>query len=107
MKDFPTAPAHTSIPCLPENAPFTAEQRAYLNGFFAGLFSRANPAPQAEPTAKKPLTILYGSQTGNAEGLARRLTKEAGRKGFGPAVCEMAQYGTANLARETHLLLVT
>ncbi len=30
------------IPCLPESAPFTPEQRAYLNGFLAGLFSRSS-----------------------------------------------------------------
>jgi hypothetical protein len=33
------------IPRLPENAPFTPEQRAYLNGFLAGIFSRM-PAPR-------------------------------------------------------------
>jgi sulfite reductase (NADPH) flavoprotein alpha-component len=27
-----------SIPVLPPSAPFTTEQRAYLNGFFAGVF---------------------------------------------------------------------
>ena len=29
------------VPYIPESAPFTAEQRAYLNGFLAGLFSHA------------------------------------------------------------------
>ena len=28
---------------VPESAPFTAEQRAWLNGFFAGLLARAMP----------------------------------------------------------------
>src|ERR1043166_264155 len=63
------------VPLLPESAPFTAEQRAYLNGFFAGLFSRvpapagsAGPAPAGKPL--EPLTILFGSQTGNAANLA-------------------------------------
>jgi sulfite reductase (NADPH) flavoprotein alpha-component len=27
-----------AIPVLPPSAPFTTEQRQYLNGFFAGLF---------------------------------------------------------------------
>jgi sulfite reductase (NADPH) flavoprotein alpha-component len=27
-----------AIPVLPSSAPFSAEQRAYLNGFFAGMF---------------------------------------------------------------------
>ena len=55
---------------LPDNAPFSPEQRAWLNGYLAGLFSRgplgspASPVPPA--AALKPLTILFGSQTGTA-----------------------------------------
>ena len=33
-----------TVPFIPDNAPFTAEQRAWLNGFLAGIFSSA-PAP--------------------------------------------------------------
>ncbi|WP_029005335.1 sulfite reductase subunit alpha [Azorhizobium doebereinerae] len=32
------------VPFLPESAPFSAEQRAWLNGFFAGVFSADTPA---------------------------------------------------------------
>ena len=98
------------IPVIPESAPFTPEQRAYLNGFFAGLFSRA-PVPatglSAAPEPLQPLTILFGSQTGNAEGLARRIAKQAGKQGFAPTVFEMGQYPRANLASEQSLLIVT
>ena len=31
--------AMTNIPHIPETAPFTLEQRAWLNGFLAGLFA--------------------------------------------------------------------
>ena len=34
------------IPYIPDNAPFSAEQRAWLNGFLAGLFS-SPPAPSS------------------------------------------------------------
>src|SRR5688572_7280017 len=35
-----------SIPVLPDSAPFTPAQRAWLNGYFAGLLSRGGmPAP--------------------------------------------------------------
>ncbi len=38
------------IPVLPESAPFTPAQRAWLNGFFAGLLSsQAGAAPSAIP----------------------------------------------------------
>jgi sulfite reductase (NADPH) flavoprotein alpha-component len=35
------------IPVLPESAPFTAAQRAWLNGYFAGLLSRGASTPVA------------------------------------------------------------
>lgn len=36
------------VPVLPDSAPFTAEQRAWLNGFFAAILSAgAGPAPTA------------------------------------------------------------
>ena len=103
-----------SVPYIPDTAPFTAEQRAYLNGFFAGLFSRNVPDPALNPNpalssspALQPLTILFGSQTGNAEALAKRVAKEGGRRGFAPIVHDLAQYPHANLKTEKNLLLIT
>jgi sulfite reductase (NADPH) flavoprotein alpha-component len=100
------------IPCLPESAPFTAEQRAYLNGFLAGIFSRApapvgvvGPVAPAETLA--PLSILFGSQTGNSEILAKRIAKEAGKRGFAPTIHDLARYPTAQLASEQRILIVT
>jgi sulfite reductase (NADPH) flavoprotein alpha-component len=101
-----------TVPCLPENAPFTPEQRAYLNGFLAGIFSRM-PAPSAltgpaAPAEKLvPLSILFGSQTGNAEKLAKRIAREAGQRGFAATVHELGKYPTAQLASEERLLIVT
>ncbi|MBI4326392.1 MAG: sulfite reductase subunit alpha [Chloroflexi bacterium] len=101
------------VPVLPENAPFTPEQRAYLNGFLAGLFSRApglvpHFAHAAAPApALPPVTILFGTQTGNAEALAKRMAKAAGQRGFVPTVSDMAQYDRARLTQEQNLLLIT
>jgi sulfite reductase (NADPH) flavoprotein alpha-component len=100
----------SSIPLLPDSAPFSPEQRAWLNGFFAGLFSRAN-APVAtsasESKALQPLTILFGSQTGTSESLAKRAAKEAGKRGFAPTVVDMAQTDIAKLAGEKNVLVIT
>ena len=103
------------IPQLPESAPFTPEQRAYLNGFFAGLFSRVPagaPGPGATAAAgaspsMEPLTILFGSQTGTSEKLAKRVAKEAGRHGFAATIHEMARYPVSQLGSERHLVVVT
>ena len=100
------------VPCIPDNAPFTAEQRAWLNGFLAGLFSRTtpNPALNLNPNPSQslePLTILFGSQTGNAEALAKRVAKEASRRGFAPMVHDLGHYQHANLKSEKNVLLIT
>jgi sulfite reductase (NADPH) flavoprotein alpha-component len=98
---------------IPDNAPFSPEQRAWLNGFLAGLFSRAplaaaDLAGAPSPAAPlQPLTILFGSQTGNAEALAKKAAKAAGQRGFAPTVCDMANYERPSLAREQNLLIIT
>lgn len=97
------------VPLIPDNAPFTPDQRAWLNGFLAGVFSRAAGAPAA-PVATQalaPLTILFGSQTGTAENLAKKVAKEAGKRGFAAMVLDMAQTDVAKLANEKNLLVIT
>jgi sulfite reductase (NADPH) flavoprotein alpha-component len=37
----PIIPASATMPVIPDNAPFSAPQRAWLNGFLAGLYSAA------------------------------------------------------------------
>ena len=98
------------VPVIPESAPFTPEQRAWLNGFLAGLFSHV-PLPDAgtgpAPKPLEPLTILFGSQTGNAENLAKKIAKEAGQRGFAPTVQELGAFDLARLPAERNLLIVT
>jgi sulfite reductase (NADPH) flavoprotein alpha-component len=104
------------VPVIPDSAPFNAEQRAWLNGFLAGLCSRGSVDPKLAPltssaapaaAALQPLTILFGSQTGTAENLAKRAAKEAGKRGFAAMVLDMAQTDLAKLAAEKHLLVIT
>ena len=104
----------TATPFIPDTAPFSPEQRAWLNGFFAGMFSRGSspdPRPQApspsSAVALQPLTILFGSQTGTAEGLAKRVAKEAGKRAFAATILDMAQCDLAQLAGEKNLLVLT
>src|ERR1700694_1372252 len=100
-----------SAPLIPDTAPFTPEQRAWLNGFFTGVFSRAastsQPSTPSSQPALQPLTILFGSQTGTAEGLAKKAAKEAGKRGFAATVLDMAQTDPTRLAAEKNLLVIT
>ena len=52
-----------SIPVLPTSAPFSPEQRAYLNGFFAGLFGVETTTM---PVSNGPITapVAVGASNG-------------------------------------------
>lgn len=107
----PAAPPTAWVPVLPESAPFTVEQRAYLNGYLAGLFSFTRiptAAPALAPAAPRlaPLTILFGSQTGTAEKLAKRVAKEASKHGFAPQVQDLGKVTPTQLAAETALVFL-
>jgi sulfite reductase (NADPH) flavoprotein alpha-component len=100
------------VPSIPENAPFSATQRLWLNGYLAGLFAQdaaENIAGGSETSAHalKPLLILFGTQTGTAEALARRVAKEAGGLGFAARVLEANAASTVDWAQETRLLVIT
>jgi sulfite reductase (NADPH) flavoprotein alpha-component len=103
-----------NIPYIPETAPFTAEQRAWLNGFLAGLYATV-PSGQANGSqssvspgeAGEPLLVLFGSQTGTAEGLAKRVAKDAEKRGFAPRVLALNDYEQANLTRGGKTLIIS
>ncbi|MEO1265110.1 MAG: flavodoxin domain-containing protein, partial [Pseudomonadota bacterium] len=101
----------TTAALLPETAPFspdqirslnaafgtaTREQRTWLAGFLAGVDVGAGTAPQmpiapaAAPQVKTQLTLLYASESGNAEGFAAAAKKVAAKQGFDARVVDMA-----------------
>jgi sulfite reductase (NADPH) flavoprotein alpha-component len=100
----------SSIPFIPDNAPFTPSQRAWLNGFLAGMFCQtAAPAGAAQPiaAAKPKLNVLFGSQSGNAESIAKRLVKEAKRQGYDATIAALEKASPAALAQERCALIIT
>ncbi len=101
------------IPVIPANAPFTAEQRQWLNGFLAGVFSvveidaRSGAGAGASPALPvKTLTVLYGSQTGTSEGLAKKCVKEAEKRGFAARLVCLEKYETVDLTKTGNALLI-
>ncbi len=114
-----------NAPILPTSAPFaqeqiadlnrvfstsSAEQRAWLSGFLAGLQAAnslsAAVAPAALPTPKMPLTILFGTESGNAEALAAQARKAAAKLGFAPRLVDMADLTVAQAAEAGNLLVI-
>ncbi|MGH8033418.1 MAG: assimilatory sulfite reductase (NADPH) flavoprotein subunit [Luteimonas sp.] len=85
----------------------------WLSGYAAGLATRgANPAPvspvaaRAETSAASRLTIVYGSQTGNAKRAAEQLAADAEAAGLGVRLLRADAYPTRELKAERHLYLV-
>src|SRR5690349_18844469 len=65
----------------------------------------AGSAPAEAPGAPR-LTILYGSQTGNAKRLAEQLAASSESAGLPVRLVRADAYPQRELARETHLLVV-
>ena len=93
-----------TIPYIPENAPFSPEQRAWLNGLLASMFTAA-PVPASASSGKR-VAVLYASQSGTAEGLARKLVKELKAQGHTPALSTLVGYTPAALAAESYALIL-
>ena len=92
---------------VPEDAPFTAEQREWLGGFLSEMLSGAAGAASEQDGPALPVTILVGSQTGNAEGCAKKMAKELNGGRFETEVVDMGQYDSGRLAGEKNLLIIT
>ena len=103
---MPNTIAVPKVPYIPDNAPFTPEQRAWLNGFLAGVFSNAPADSAPEPLLTIKIAVLYASQSGNAEGLARKVAKELKSKGHVATLAALEGYTPASLSAERYAVLI-
>ncbi|HDZ8913224.1 TPA: assimilatory sulfite reductase (NADPH) flavoprotein subunit [Aeromonas hydrophila] len=85
------------------------QQLAWVSGYLYGL-SQAGSQPAVTGAATTApsgnLTILYGSQTGNAKGVASAIKAQAEVRGLPVTLTSMADYKPKQLKKETHLLVV-
>lgn len=86
-------------------ATLSPEQANWLSGFYAGIAHTGSPVAAA-PVAKTELTVLYGSESGNAEKLSGDVAKAANKQGFKAKVVNMADAKAATLAKAENLLVV-
>ena len=96
----------TTAPYIPDNAPFNPQQRAWLNGFLAGIFSSApvNAAPTATQSLK--VAVLFASQSGTAERLAKKIAKELKGKGHTAEIASLDATTPAALAAHRHAVIL-
>ncbi|MEM9158396.1 MAG: flavodoxin domain-containing protein [Verrucomicrobiota bacterium] len=112
--------SQTSNQQIPNDAPFsseqvaslnsvfgniTSEQATYLKGFLAGIGAGGSSVPAGDAV---PLTVFFGSESGNAEGLANKAKASAEAAGFAASVVDLADVKVADLARvENALVLIS
>jgi sulfite reductase (NADPH) flavoprotein alpha-component len=92
------------VPYIPENAPFSPAQRAWLNGFLAGLFSQQPAAAQAAP--KRRANVYFGTETGNSEALAKQTAKFLQSRGLESQAINLNKISSSALAGEAYALIV-
>ncbi len=99
---------------VPESAPFSREQRAWLNGFLAGaLFDRLGAGTVTSrdggvaPVVAMPLLVGFGSQSGSAAALAKRFAKAAETRGFQATVRELNAVTPAELVAARRCVVIT
>ena len=109
------------VPALPQLnrlaeavAGFTQQELVWASGYLFGLAQSAQIAAPASAGALQAaaapagsLTILYGSQTGNARGVAESIKTLAAGRGLAVQLLAMNDYKPKQLKKETHLLVVT
>lgn len=98
----------------------TEAQRTWLSGYITALQSTAAalaiPAAATQATvsvsaapaaaAPKEITVLFGSQTGNCHGLAKKLTKKLEETGMKVTLSSMSDFKPNNLKKLQHLLIL-
>lgn len=85
------------------------QQLAWVSGYLYGLSQSGQQSVAASAAVAAPsgsLTILYGSQTGNAKGVATAIKAQAEVRGLPVTLASMADYKPKQLKKESHLLVV-
>lgn len=92
----------------------TDQQKIWLTGYLSAQAALAGseavtPAPSAAAPVQpvsKDVTVLYGSQTGNSEGLAKKTAQHLEEKGFQVTLSSMSNFKPNNLKKINNLLVI-
>ena len=97
------------VPTLPASAPLHPERAAWVDGLLAGRFSRVASASVVEPAAPpgRRITVLWASQTGNAEEFALIAAQRLKAAGHDVTVLGMDEADPATLPSADTLLIAT
>lgn len=96
----------------------TSEQSVWLSGYLAGMRAQGGGAVVEASAAESvetgnghavdgpAVTVLYGSQTGNAVRLAGQMAQRLSAQGFQTTLSCMSEFRASSLKKIQHLLVV-
>ncbi|MEP2603401.1 MAG: assimilatory sulfite reductase (NADPH) flavoprotein subunit [Paraglaciecola sp.] len=90
------------------SATLNPQQLTWLSGYFAGLAQngQASTIPSVTAGPSQSMTILYGSQTGNAKGVAEEYKAKLDALNIPSKLVSMADYKHKQLKTESHVAIV-
>lgn len=83
----------------------TQAQKMWLSGYLAAVQISSVPDSESGRSVSEAVTILYGSQTGNAKGLAKKAAKTLEENGFQVTVSPMSDFKFTNIKKVQNLLV--
>ena len=97
-------------PKVPDDAPFNEAQKQWLNGLLTGLSviagAKKNNSAASEEVVLTPLTVLYGSQSGNCEALSKDIRKYSKAQGFEAKISELDSFDRDSISDVKHLIIL-
>ena len=101
---------------IPDHAPFDSKQKAELTALLSGMnseqrawlsgFLAAGSAASGATGVAKNLTVLYGTESGNSEGLAAGMLKKAKKVGFKAVMKNLSDISAKDLSKFENVALV-
>lgn len=86
---------------------FSDDQQQWLSGFFAGANTRLLQIAEGETAiSTRPLTVLFGTQTGNAESIGESIVSMAGDYGLTAELLDMDDIEIDDLPKIERLLVI-
>ena len=107
------------VPVLPPSAPLAPNTRLVVDGMLSGMFARSllpaplpltaagTSAPDDVVSRRTPVTIVWASQTGNAEGFAAQCAERLRSASCDVTLASMDRVQVGELAKTSKLLVVT
>ena len=89
-------------------ASLNPQQLTWLSGYLAGMAQTGQSTVLAQPDSShaKSLTILYGSQTGNAKSVAQEFKAKLDALNIPATIVSMADYKQKQLKTESHVVII-